>query len=246
MSNQKHVTELIPAYAVSCLDVAESLQVARHLASCAACQAELSRYEAVVDQLSLAVPEAEPTVDLKARLLDQIERPSVEPAAATTAVSRPHWWPPVWWPKVRSLAGPAWWRPAVALLLLLLLVSNLFLWHQLNRALLTANDFQYILLEATEASPGARGLIVVNESGQSGTMIVDGLPLLDDSQQYQLWLLGNGEREDGGVFSVYRSGYYAMLIHAPESLDQYTGFGITIEPVGGSPGPTGARVLGSQ
>jgi anti-sigma factor RsiW len=76
MSNQKHVTELIPAYAVSCLDVAESLQVARHLASCAACQAELSRYEAVVDQLSLAVPEAEPTVDLKARLLDQIERPS--------------------------------------------------------------------------------------------------------------------------------------------------------------------------
>jgi len=75
ISNQKHVTELIPAYALSCLDEAESLQVAHHLASCAACQAELSRYEAVVEQLSLAVPEAEPAVDLKTRLLVQIERP---------------------------------------------------------------------------------------------------------------------------------------------------------------------------
>jgi anti-sigma-K factor RskA len=241
MSNQNHVTELIPAYALGCLDEAEALLVAQHLASCAACQAELSSYEAVVGQLSLAVPDAEPAVDLKARLLGQIERPSPEPPAPTTAVSRRQWWP-----AGRGLFNAAWWRPAVALLLLLLLVSNIFLWHQLNRAALTANDFQYIVLAATEASPEARGLIVVNESGQSGTMIVDGLPPLDESQQYQLWLLRNGVREDGGVFSVYRSGYYAMPIHAPESLDQYTGFGITIEPAGGSPGPTGARVLGSQ
>jgi anti-sigma-K factor RskA len=241
MTDQKHVTELTPAYALGCLDEAEALLVTRHLASCAACQAELSSYEAVVGQLSLALPDAEPAVDLKERLLTQIERPLPEPSATTTAVSQRQWWP-----KGSSRAGRIWWRPAVVLLLLLLLVSNITLWYQLNQALTAPNDFQYIVLAATEASPGARGLIVVNRSGQSGTMIVDGLPLLDESQQYQLWLLRNGEREDGGVFSVYRSGYYAMLIHAPESLDQYNGFGITIEPAGGSPGPTGAKVLGSQ
>jgi anti-sigma-K factor RskA len=241
MTNQKHVTELIPAYALGCLDEAEAALVAHHLASCAACRAELGSYEAVVGQLDLTLPDAEPAVDLKVRLLAQIERPLPESTAASTAVSRRQWWL-----QDRSLTGSAWWQPAVALLLILLLVSNLFLWHQLNQAAPITNDFHYIALESTAASPGARGLIVISQSGQSGTLIVDSLPQLDESQQYQLWLLRNGEREDGGVFSVYRSGYYAMLIHAPESLDQYTGFGITIEPVGGSPGPTGARVLGSQ
>jgi anti-sigma-K factor RskA len=241
MSNQEHVVELIPAYALDCLDDDEALQVARHIALCAGCREELSAYEAVVAQLALAVPDVEPPADLKRRLMARIE-PATESISLDTAVSQQQ----PWTSKLKNLAGSAFWQPAVALLIVLLLVSNVFLWRQLNQDAWSPDSFQYISLQATEVNPGARGMIVVNRSGHSGTLIVDGLPVLDESQQYQLWLLHNGEREDGGVFSVYRNGYYAMLIHATESLDQYTAFGITIEPVGGSPGPTGARVLGGS
>jgi anti-sigma-K factor RskA len=240
MSNQEHVVELIPAYALNCLDEHETLQVTSHLALCVSCREELKAYEAVVAQLALTVPDVEPPADLKRRLMARIE-PSTKPVSSDTAVSEPKQQP--WTAKLKNLTGSAFWRPAVALLIVLLLASNIFLWHQLNQDAWTPNGFQYISLQPVEVNSEARGMIVINQSGHSGTLIVDGLPLLGETHQYQLWLQHNGERENGGVFSVYRNGYYAMLIHAPESLDQYTAFGITIEPVGGSTGPTGSRVL---
>jgi anti-sigma-K factor RskA len=245
MSNQEHIVELIPAYALDCLDEQEALQVAGHLALCASCRDELTTYEAVVNQLALAVPDVEPPADLKERLMAQIE-PSAKVEALDTAVSRQRMWP---WPgtaALEHLVGLTVWRPAVALVIILLLISNIILWRQLSQDTLSPDGFQHIALEATEVNSEARGMIVINRSGHNGTLIVDGLPALDESHQYQLWLLYNGEREDGGTFSVYRNGYYAMLIHATESLDQYTAFGITIEPAGGSPGPTGTRVLGGS
>jgi anti-sigma-K factor RskA len=239
MSDQEHVVKLIPAYALDCLDEQEALQVASHLALCASCREELTAYEAVVDQLALAVPAVEPPAGLKRRLMGQIE-PSSDSSETAVAQKRP------WAATLKDLINLPLWRPAVALVIILLLVSNMFLWRQLSQDTRSPNDFHQIVLQATEVNPEAQGIIVINRSGHSGTLIVDGLPALDESLQYQLWLLRNGEREDGGTFSVYRNGYYSLLIHATESLDQYTAFGITIEPAGGSPGPTGARVLGGS
>jgi anti-sigma-K factor RskA len=229
MSDQKHITELIPAYALDCLDEPETLLVASHLAGCPDCQRQLQAYQAVAAQLALIVPEVEPDVQLKQRLLARVTQPAPQ--------RRPT-------PLLGNLTGDILWRPAVAFVILLLLLSNLFLWRQLNLNRQPPGSFYSITLQPTEQSPQARGLIVLNESGLSGTLIVDGLPELDAGQQYQLWLIRNGQRTDGGVFSIYPNGYFAMLIHAPEPLAHYDAFGITIEPAGGSPGPTGARVLG--
>ena len=55
-----------------------------------------------------------------------------------------------------------------------------------------------------------------------------------------------GQRTSGGVFSVYDEGYGVLKIDAPEPLISYQNVGITIEPAGGSPGPTGERVLGGD
>ena len=76
-------------------------------------------------------------------------------------------------------------------------------------------------------------------------MVVEGLPVLDEDHEYQLWLIRNGQRASGGVFSVDADGYGAMVVSSPEALSNYSAFGITVEPEGGSPGPTGDRVLGS-
>ena len=52
----EHVLDLLPAYALDCLDEDETIQVAEHLAACSTCQAELLAYQATVAQLALAAP----------------------------------------------------------------------------------------------------------------------------------------------------------------------------------------------
>jgi anti-sigma-K factor RskA len=92
----------------------------------------------------------------------------------------------------------------------------------------------------------ATGILVINQEGTLGTLVVNGLTKLDPSQQYQIWLIKDGIRTSGGVFSVFGSGYGYLYIRSPEPLGSYTSFGVTIEPKGGSPGPTGDKVLGGN
>jgi len=46
------------------------------------------------------------------------------------------------------------------------------------------------------------------------------------------------------VFSTDEKSYGGTRIRAPRSLLDYSAVGITIEPTGGSPQPTGNQVLG--
>jgi anti-sigma-K factor RskA len=101
-------------------------------------------------------------------------------------------------------------------------------------------------LAGTEFAPDASGIIVISQDGEHGTLVVDDLPDLGPEQQYQLWLIQDGERTSGGVFSVKQGGYAAKVIYAPHPLVDYGSFGVTIEPTGGSPGPTGEKVLGGN
>ncbi len=45
---------------------------------------------------------------------------------------------------------------------------------------------------------------------------------------------------------VSAEGYGSLSVESPKHLISYSQFGITIVPAGGSPGPTGEKVLGGQ
>jgi anti-sigma-K factor RskA len=141
-------------------------------------------------------------------------------------------------------ATPAW--SLVSLVLVVALAANnLFLWQRLDRLeSVQANTLRTIVLQGTQSSPYATGLLVISLDGEHGTLVVDRLKPLGEDQQYQLWLTRDGQRTDGGVFSVDEDGYGAKWIKASDPLASYTGFGVTVEPAGGSPYPTGDRVLG--
>jgi anti-sigma-K factor RskA len=239
MSNDTHVLELLPAYALDCLDEDETILVSEHLAVCSVCQAELRAYQDVADQLGLTAPTAAPPPTLKTRLMERIHAslPAVSPQ------SQPSWW--------QSLANlvrrttPVW-GTASFLLILVLLVSNLLLWQQVNRptAMIGPAGMRAIPLSSTGVAPGASGFIIIGADGQNGAVVVDKLPQLDpEERQYQLWLIRDGQRTSGALLSVDQAGYGGTRITAPESLFEYSTVGITIEPAGGSPGPTGDRVL---
>ncbi|MCB8989303.1 MAG: anti-sigma factor [Ardenticatenaceae bacterium] len=232
-----HILDLLPAYALGCLDADEAAEVATHLASCAACRQELLAYQAVADQLPLALPEASPPTALKQQLMQQIRHE----AQRETAVSPPQqsWWQ-TWQAAVSRFFSKPQWQVAIAFALVLLLAGNILLWRQLRQ---TAVPGTQIALVATDAAPNATGFIYISADGEYGTLVVENLPDLPDTQQYQLWLTQDGTRSSGGLFSVWHDGYASMEIFTPDPLVNYQAFGITIEPSGGSDAPTGARVL---
>ena len=236
MNTEIHITDLLPAYALGCLDPDELALVKKHLPTCPLCQTELRAYQTVADRLPLTVPLVDPPARLKQRLLNSVraEKTAVPPAKSS------------WWQKLsdagqRLFARPVW-QPVALLLIVGLLISNLILWRQANR---TADQLQTVTFAGTENAPGASGVLVFGRDGYSGTLIVEGMPPLNREQQYQLWLIQDGQRTDGGVFSVDPNGYSSSHVTAPQALTRYLDFGVTVEPVGGSPGPTGAKVLGT-
>lgn len=239
MASEEHVRELIPAYALDSLDEQEHLLVADHLAGCESCRAELTAYQQIVDDLPLGMVVSDPPVDLKDKILTSARKRTAlqhEPVSAS------------WWERfTHAFRGAPAWGMVSLVLIIVLGASNLFLWSRLSTLEQTEHDrFISVHLDGTQATASATGLLVISPDGEYGTLVVDGLPYLDESQQYQLWLIEDGQRTDGGVFSVSEEGYGTLIIESPRHLISYSQFGITIEPAGGSPGPTGEKVLGGQ
>jgi anti-sigma-K factor RskA len=241
MSNDLHVSEQLAAYALDCLDDQEMVQVAEHLAACPGCRAELQSYEAVVDRLALAAPDFVPPAELKDRVMGSLQTSQRVPRA----VRRPSLWQRL--AERLQGASPAW-GLASLVLVTLLVITNLWWWRQADREgpMVTPGGMQVVAMAGTEAAPSAVGTLVISDDGEYGTLVVDGLPFLDQDHQYQLWLIRDGQRTSGGVFSVNDEGYGALWIASPEPLSSYPNFGITVEPAGGSPGPTGDKVLGGS
>jgi anti-sigma-K factor RskA len=235
-----HVVDLIPGYALDCLNEEEKQQVAEHLSHCVSCQTEFDSYRRIVDEIHAAVPLAEPPPELKQKILLGVQ-PKRTPEK--TDASKPAW--QQFWTKMLSSA-PIWAYASFALVIILA-ASNLLMLQRVNRLATTnQSEFNVVKLTGTDKAPNATGLLVLSRDGNMGTLVVDSLPALDEAQQYQLWLIKDGQRTSGGVFSVSKDGYGALAINSPQPLKDYPAFGITIEPAGGSPGPTGEKVMGGK
>jgi anti-sigma-K factor RskA len=242
---QGHILEQIPAFALGSLETGEVERARRHLADCELCQAELTSYDGIVDLLALAAPDFEPSPALKGRLMARINTaPAAEkqkPTTSTAKQSAPAWWQQAVGALQNLVNGPIW-RPVALLIVLALVAGNVLQWRQANQT--DPNAWRRIRLTGSEVAPEATGIIYISADGRYGTVIVDQLPQLPAEQQYQLWLIKDGQRDSGAIFSVDDAGYRGLEIESSEPLQDYSAFGITIEPAGGSPGPTGERVLG--
>ncbi len=238
-----HVTDQIPAYALDCLDQQEASQVEAHLTVCAACRAELKAYKATAAYLGLVAPQVQPPPRLKASILRRVKEPQAAHAQqAPQKIGAPELWIRVYRWIMNS--GPI--LVGVSLLLIIALAaSNMVLYRQVQ-GLRQSSEFHLVALKGTTNAPGASGIMVISQEGQAGTLIVDGLPALSTAHQYQLWLIKDGKRTSGGLFYVGQSGYGFLAVQSPGSLLDFSSFGITVEPTGGSPGPTGAKVLGGN
>jgi anti-sigma-K factor RskA len=232
MGNQ-HPTDDLPAYALGILVGSELQDVERHLEDCAECRSEVAALKESSARLAYLAPAAAPPARLRQRILQQ-----VQPGQPVRRSRLSDWW---------HNLNPGWGLAALAVIAILV-VSNLVLWDQV-RALARQTpqeNFLLVSLAGVNSGKDGHGVMILTDNGKTGTLVVDGLPALTADQQYQLWLIVEGKRTNGGVFSVDSSGYGAMVINSLVPLNTFTDFGVTIEPAGGSPGPTGEKVLGGS
>jgi len=233
MTNRTHPTEDLPAYALGCLDHGEVKELREHLRQCAACRSELRAFEAVAANLALAAPSAEPSQALRDRVL-----------ALPRRQRSPDWFVRLFetWPRLLPAA-----TLAAFILIGVLGWSTLQLWQQRGSVPETGlRQMQLLKLQGTAAAPESSGTLALTPGERVAVLEVQSLPPLDPAKQYQLWLIKAGRRTSGGVFSVAADGSARLLITATTPLDSFDAFGITIEPYGGSPGPTGQKVLGGK
>ena len=235
MFDETHVLDLLPAYALGILDADEADHVGEHLLSCWICRAESSTFQETAEQLSFAAPVAVPSPDLKNRLFQRVQSVRPQPHVPAQAARR------AWLERLL----PVWGLLSLGLIIALA-AFNLSLWQRLNQLeFITApGGMRAIPLSAANAASDATGFVIVSGDGDSGALIVDGLPPLGEDQQYQLWLIRAGERTSGAIFSTDEKNYGGTRIRVAGSLLEYSAVDVTIEPAGGSPQPTGAVVLG--
>ena len=231
MLNDLHVIESIPAYVLGSLEDEETRLVAEHLAGCYLCRKELETYQDVADRLLFALPSVVPPVNLKSRLVERVH--GINHKQVPQSTSRL----PRRLVSVGAIAG--------LLLILLLAVSNLLLWRQVQNSEVFTGPLgmRAVALQNTGSAPEASGIVIISADGKNGVLVVDKLGQLSENQEYQVWLERDSTEISGGLFDVDEDGYRGMRINAPESLLTYTSVQVTIEPKGGSIKPTGPQVL---
>lgn len=233
-----HLHLLTGAYAADALDEPELAAFERHLADCDACVQEVGELRATTARLAEAAAE-QPPPGLRARVLAEIATVRQDPPeaagddelAARRAARR--------WP-ARLFAVAA----AVLLLLSLSLTAlTIRLDHRLDRLEAATDQVQAVLAapdaRALPARPGAKGaaLVVASKSRGQAVFVASGLDQPGPDRAYELWLLGpGGQPRPAGLLNLSGDGRARQLVAG--SLSGAAGIALTVEPAGGSPGPT--------
>ena len=260
MSIHDEIQELIPAYVLDGVGDAERKLVERHLPQCDVCTGVFASYQPIADLLPYAAKPVEPPADLKYRVL-AATLPKVQPRPERT---------PALIESVLVGLSNLFRSPALSAVTLLLIAAlgfwNVSLQNQITqqtalaqqassemtrqRALVSTiaySDSQPLRMQSTEAAPKAVGRLYAAPELNAYALIIYDMPTPAHGMVYQFWLIDtNGDRTSGGTFTVDSQGRSWQLFRAPKALNNYQGVGITVEPEGGSAGPTGPKMMGTN
>lgn len=212
-------------YVLDALDDDERRRFEEHMERCAACREEVADLVEVTGALAESVAEPVPA-SLRARVLSEVETTRQELPLAGRRPS--HRW--------RRLA-----TVAAAAALLAVAVLGVSLWRQAEGQLTEAEE----LVAITAAADGQRTVlesdigtlqVIVSESRGRMAVVGDEVPDPADERTYELWSITDEGPTSLGTFDP-ADGAVQVVVDAPGADAGQVG--ITEEPDGGSPAPTG-------
>ncbi len=250
-------------YVLGALTPAERQAFEAHLAVCAACAAEVRAFTAVADALGGGTAGADPSPDVRRRLLDQIA--ASDASAQRSQVSSP------------AASRRGWLAAAAAILLAVGLgayagtlrgrigvletrlreatlradagerqladARRTAFEAQTARTVLTAPDLARIDLAGQPAAPRAAARAFWSRA-HGLVFTASNLPALPAGRVYQLWVLtAQPAPISAGVMKPDANGLINATFNTPTDLPAPVAMAVTLEPEGGVPSPTGDKFL---
>lgn len=219
------VHHLAAAYALDAVDPLERRRFEAHYLDCGECRLEVVGFRAVAAELAAAT-DVPPPAALKGRVLAEAAntRQLAPPVAATPPLRR----------RAALLVAAA--AALVTVVGSALLAGDAI--EQRNRAeelasVVAAPDSRIVALEG---EPGATLRVVWSPSAGGAVVLGAGLRDPGDDLVYELWALTDDGPVSAGVFEPDEQGEVRGVLELPAQPEG--GWGVTIEPDGGSPQPT--------
>lgn len=107
---------------------------------------------------------------------------------------------------------------------------------------LFAGADRLVTLTGTAEAPEAKGAFYISDT--SGLLVLHRLPPLSPQQTYEFWLIpAQGDPVPAGLIPMEEEGVQTVVIPLENFPPDLTAVGLSIEPAGGSPTPTGPIVL---
>lgn len=118
--------------------------------------------------------------------------------------------------------------------------------QELLALITTIQPERIVQLPGTEEAPDASGAFYLGADKQ-GLVVLNGLPPLSTGQTYQLWLIpAEGPPKPAGLLAVTTDTTAWQTVSVSPDAENFAAVGVSIEPAGGSPTPTGPIVLLSK
>jgi anti-sigma-K factor RskA len=119
------------------------------------------------------------------------------------------------------------------------LQSGLSPGHQLYNTLVAEQGILRKEIVPTEGQDQLAGELVASSDGSRAVIRVSSLPQLEADKTFQLWFIGAGGIESGGLFKaeVNSDSTYILVPLEDDRVENYEAFAVSIEPEGGSPDP---------
>lgn len=196
---QEHdaLRDLIAPVALGAADPQEIARVEAHAAECAVCREELASLRSAAGVLAVAVPQREPSPDLKASLMKTVRAEAAERADAADAAAGPER------PTARARRSPFGWlrlHPWPVVAVVASLAAALLVWNVALQAGSDGSKATTIAITGTADAPGVTGNIVYVPDEDTAVVKLSRLPQLDPEDAYQLWVIRDGVPRSAGLF----------------------------------------------
>ena len=257
----ERIEDLFPLYALGALTDEERMQVDAYVASAPDAEARLAELIRAASALPYAAEPVDPSPEVKQAVMERVNAD----ARARSAAARRNPLPRLW-DAVRLRLRARWVMP-VAAGLSVLAAGAAFAWavslngevarlraqlaalqrdlaqQRQTLAQIAAPNVRTMAIAGTEHQPAARGQLVADPRSTSAVLVVSGLLPLNPGQVYQFWLIRGESPVSAGVFSVDEEGRAVLSVTSTDTLGSFDAMGVSIEPEGGSPQPTGDIVM---
>lgn len=274
MMEHQAYEELVTLHALDALDASDQRELDKHLETCSACRVELAELRDAAGLLTHASTPAEPSAQLRARILDEVRKeakPAATAAASTLVPFRARPASSVWPNLLRLAAGIVFGAMLIGLFVLwqrdvrsrqeIARLSEQF--NQQREALAQNRDelarqreaiafmnspgMKKMDLAGTQTAQTARATFVYDQATGRAMLMTAGLPAAPAGMAYEVWFIPRGHSPmPGKTFKVDPSGHAMMMDQMPPEAMENAVIAITLEPEKGSASPTGAIYLASS